>query len=146
MNRKKSIYIPIFALLLVVLGAITGCKSGPAPIDQDLSPTGFFQKAQEASDASKYALATRYYEAFLVKYPDERDRGLWARYEIAMLKHKMGDDAAALALFDELIALYAGGPEDLPQGPRILAEKLKAKIESERQAAPSQAPPVQTTP
>jgi outer membrane protein assembly factor BamD (BamD/ComL family) len=134
MNRQKSIPITIFSLILIVLGAISGCRSGPAPIDQDLSPTGFFQKAHEASDAGRYALATRYYEAFLVKYPDERDRGLWARYEIALLKHKMGDDAAALSLFDELLALYAAGPSDLPQGPKILAEKLKAKIESKRKA------------
>jgi outer membrane protein assembly factor BamD (BamD/ComL family) len=141
MNRQKSIPITIFSLILIVLGAISGCRSGPAPIDQDLSPTGFFQKAQEASEAGKYALAIRYYEAFLVKYPDERDHGLWARYEIAMQKHKMGDDTAALALFDELIALYAAGPADLPQAPRILAEKLKAKIESGRQPPPSQATP-----
>jgi outer membrane protein assembly factor BamD (BamD/ComL family) len=141
MNRHKSIPILIFALTLLILGAIVGCKSSPPPLDQDLSPTEFFQKAQEASDDGKYALATRYYEAFLVKYPDDRDRGLWARYEIALLKYKMGDDAAALSLFDELIALYAGGPADLPQGPRILAEKLKAKIESKRQATPSPATP-----
>ena len=146
MNRHKSIPILIFALTLLILGAIVGCKSSPPPLDQDLSPTEFFQKAQEASDDSKYALATRYYEAFLVKYPDDRDRGLWARYEIALLKYKMGDDAAALSLFDELIALYAGGPADLPQGPRILAEKLKAKIESKRQATPGPATPGQATP
>ena len=146
MNRHKSIPILIFALTLLILGAIVGCKSSPPPLDQDLSPTEFFQKAQEASDDGKYALATRYYEAFLVKYPDERDRGLWARYEIALLKHKMGDDAGALSLFDELIALYAGGPADLPQGPRILAEKLKAKIESKRQATPSPATPAPATP
>jgi len=141
MNRHKSIPILIFALTLLILGAIVGCKSSPPPLDQDLSPTEFFQKAQEASDDGKYALATRYYEAFLVKYPDDRDRGLWARYEIALLKYKMGDDAAALSLFEELIALYAGGPADLPQGPRILAEKLKAKIESKRQAIPAPATP-----
>jgi len=146
MNHRKSILILSLVLTLLALGALEGCKSGPPPLDQDLSPSGFFQKAQEASDASNYALATRYYEAFLVKYPDERDRGLWARYEIALLKHKMGDDAGALSLFDELIALYAGGSPDLPQGPRILAEKLKAKIESKRQATPSQATPSQATP
>jgi outer membrane protein assembly factor BamD (BamD/ComL family) len=141
MNRHKSIIILSFALTLLALGALGGCKSSPPPLDQNLSPTGFFQKAQEASDAGKYALATRYYEAFLIKYPDERDRGLWARYEIALLKHKMGDDTAALSLFDELIAMYAGGPPDLPQGPKILAEKLKAKIESERQPAKRPATP-----
>ena len=134
MNHRKGLPALLFALTLLTFGSLGGCKSTPPPLDQELSPTGFFQKAQEASDAGKYALASRYYEAFLVKYPDERDRGLWARYEIALLKHKMGDDAGALSLFDELLALYASGPSDLPQGPRILAEKLKTKIESKRKA------------
>jgi outer membrane protein assembly factor BamD (BamD/ComL family) len=124
----------LFCSLLLALGLIWGCKSTPPPIEQELSPTGFFQKAQEASDASKYGLAIKYYEAFLVKYPDERERGIWARYEIALLKHKLGDDATALRLFDELLALYAGDATDLPPGPKILAEKVKSRIESRRKA------------
>jgi outer membrane protein assembly factor BamD (BamD/ComL family) len=130
MNKNKRIPFPLFAVLLA-MGLLWGCKSTPPPIEQDLSPTGFFQKAQEASDAGKYALAIKYYEAFLSKYPDEQERILWARYEIALLHHKMGDDATALRLFDELLALYATDSANLPQGPRILAAKLKAKIQSE---------------
>jgi outer membrane protein assembly factor BamD (BamD/ComL family) len=131
MKKTKLIPLPLLALLLI-LGLLGGCKSTPPPIEQELSPTGFFQKAQEASDASKYALAIEYYEAFLSKYPDERERVIWARYEIALLHHKMGEEATALRLFDELLALYAEDSTDLPQGPKTLAEKLKAKIESER--------------
>src|SRR5512137_1829298 len=104
MNKSYSAPLPLIVMLLA-LSLIWGCKSTPPPIEQELSPTGFFQKAQEASDANKYALAIKYYEAFLSKYPDERDRGVWARYEIALLKHKMGDDATAVRLFDELLAL-----------------------------------------
>lgn len=129
MNKNSHVPLMLFSLLLA-LGLAWGCKSKPPPIEQELSPTGFFQKAQEASDANKYALAIEYYEAFLSKYPDERDRGIWARYEIAQLKHKLGDDATALRLFDELLALYAGDATDLPPAPKILAEKLKSKIES----------------
>jgi outer membrane protein assembly factor BamD (BamD/ComL family) len=131
MNKSKRIPLAPFALLLA-FGLLWGCKSTQPPIEQELSPSGFFQKAQEASDTGKYALAIKYYEAFLSKYPDERERGIWARYEIALLHHKMGDEATALRLFDELLALYAADSADLPQGPRTLAEKLKAKIESER--------------
>ncbi len=118
-------------LLLALLSALglLSCKSGPAEIPPDLTPADYFQKAQEASDAGKYALALKYYESFLQHYPDERDRGLWARYEIALLHSKMKDTATALRLFDELLALYAGeDAAQLPQAPRILAEKIKAKL------------------
>jgi outer membrane protein assembly factor BamD (BamD/ComL family) len=118
-------------LLLALLSALGsfGCKSVPTVIPPDLSPADYFQKAQEASDAGKYALALKYYESFLQHYPDERDRGLWARYEIALLHYKMKDAATALTLFDELLAMYSGeDAAQLPQGPRILAEKVKAKL------------------
>jgi len=114
---------------LVLLGS---CASAPVQIEQDLSPTQILQKAQEASDAGKYKLALRYYQLFLEKYPEERERSLWARYEIALLHHKMGDDETALNLFNELIQMYAGGGEGLPQGPWILAKKAVAKIEANK--------------
>jgi outer membrane protein assembly factor BamD (BamD/ComL family) len=133
MNKNNRAPILLFALLSALVLA-WGCKSTPPPIEQELSPTEFFQKAQEASDASRYGLAIKYYEAFLSKYPDERERGIWARYEIALLNYKMGDEVTALRLFDELLALYAGDSSELPPGPKILAEKLKTNIESQRKA------------
>ena len=118
-------------LLLPALVWLGGCRSAPTDIPPDLSPADFFQKAQEASDSGKYPLALKYYQAFQERYPDERDRGLWARYEIALLYSKMGDKDTALKLFGELLALYAvEGADALPQGPRILAEKIKAKLEA----------------
>ncbi len=132
-------------LLLALLSALglSSCKSVPSEIPPDSSPADYFQKAQEASDAGRYALALKYYESFLQKYPDERDRGLWARYEIALLHSKMMDTATALRLLDELLALYAGeDAAQLPQAPRILAEKIKAKLlASMPKAAPAPAAP-----
>jgi outer membrane protein assembly factor BamD (BamD/ComL family) len=131
---KKAL---LLLLMLAALG-LTSCKTVPAEIPPDLTPADYFQRAQEASDAGKYALSRTYYESFLERFPDERDRGLWARYEIALLYSKMKDDATAVRLFDELLALYSGeDPEELPQGPRILAEKIKAKL---LEAMPSSTP------
>ena len=131
----------LLLVLLPVLGWLGACASAPAEIPAELSPADFFQKAQEASDAGKYALALKYYQSFQERYPDERDRGLWARYEIALLHSKMGDEQAALAGFDELLALYAAADADqLPQGPRILAEKIKAKLQAAKPPAEPQAP------
>jgi tetratricopeptide (TPR) repeat protein len=136
---KKAL---LLLALLPALGLLS-CKSVPTQIPPDLSPADYFQKAQEASDAGRFALALKYYESFLQRYPEERDRGLWARYEIALLHSKMKDVDTALRLFDELLALYAGeDAAQLPQGPRILAEKIKAKLQAEKKAAaPSQTAP-----
>jgi tetratricopeptide (TPR) repeat protein len=137
---KKAL---LLLALLPILGWLGGCKSVPAEIPPDLSPADYFQKAQEASDADRFALALKYYESFLERYPEERDRGLWARYEIALLHSKMKDAPTALRLLDELLALYSGeDAAQLPQGPRILAEKIKARLEAEMPAAaPAPAPP-----
>ncbi len=122
---KKAV---LLLALLPILGFF-GCKSVPTEIPPDLSPADYFQKAQEATDAGRYAVALKYYESFLEKYPEERDRDLWARYEIALLHSKMKDTATALRLLDELLALYSGeDAAQLPQGPRILAEKVKARL------------------
>jgi tetratricopeptide (TPR) repeat protein len=138
------------ALLLLALLPILGsfsCKSVPTKIPPDLGPADYFQRAQEASDAGRYAVALKYYESFLEKYPDERDRGLWARYEIALLHSKMNDTATALRLFDELLALYTGeAAAQLPEGPRILAEKVKARLLASMPKPSPAAPAAPTAP
>lgn len=119
----------LLLMLLAVLGWLGGCQTAPSEIPTDLSEADYFQKAQEASDAGKFELALKYYESFLERYPEERDRGLWARYEVALLHSKLKDETTALRLLDELLAEYAGDEAALlPQGPRILAEKIKAKL------------------
>jgi tetratricopeptide (TPR) repeat protein len=115
----------------------SACKSTPQVIPEGLSPAEYFQRAQEASDNGKYALAMDIYRRFQSEFPEERDRQLWAKYEIALLYYKMGDRDTALKDFEALLQEYAaaatsppeGGP--LPEGPRILAEKLKTRITEE---------------
>lgn len=119
-------------LAAVILVAAWGCATVPEVIDDDLSPAEFFQRAQEASDAGRYAVAQRYYEVFLARFPEELERRLWAKYEIAFLYHKMGRSKLALEGFEALLEEYAAGEADLPQGPRILAQKVKARIEEQQ--------------
>ena len=110
-----------------------GCVSSPVPSDtSDLTPAEIFQKAQDASDRSDYSVALQYYHLFQEKFHDDAEHQAWASYEIAFIYHKMGDDTKALALFDELLARYTSG-EKLPEAPRILAEKVKARIQSDLQ-------------
>jgi outer membrane protein assembly factor BamD (BamD/ComL family) len=130
---KRAFLLTALALV-PLLGWLGACKTTSVTIPATLTPADLFQKAQEASDAGRYPLALEYYKAFQERFPDERDRNLWARYEIALLHHKMGDDATAVRMFDELLAEYSGeNAAELPQGPRILAEKVKARIEAKEE-------------
>jgi tetratricopeptide (TPR) repeat protein len=128
--------------LATVLGVV-GCASVPATIEEGLSPAEFFQRAQEASDAGRYEAAQKYYQVFLERFPEETERRLWAKYEIAFLYHKMGRDKLAIEGFDALLEEYALGPSDLPQGPKVLAEKVKARLEEKTKAetAPAETAP-----
>lgn len=128
---KKHIPV-VAALCAVALFALAGCATTPQEIQTDLSPAEFFQKAQEAADAGRYVLAMRYYETFREQYPNELERNLWARYEIAFLHHKMGDNDEAVRLFNQLLADYDREGQDWPQGPRILAQQVKKNIEEGR--------------
>ena len=119
----KLVAIAALASLLLV------CSSVPDEIEEGLTPMEYFQRAQEASDTGRYALSMAYYEKFQEQYPEERDRNVWAEYEIALLYHKMGKNHVALERFEALLERYESGETDLPEGPQILAEKVKARIE-----------------
>jgi outer membrane protein assembly factor BamD (BamD/ComL family) len=112
------------AALLAVLGCAS--SAAPAPTD-DLTAAEFFQRAQDASDKGNYTLAIQYYEQFQAKYPEDTAHQAMSAYEIAMLYHKMGNNAKAIELLDALLARYQAG-EALPDAPRILATKLRARL------------------
>ncbi len=119
----------VFAALALM--ALSSCTS-TGPIDlTGLTPAEIFQRAQDASDTGDYRRALAYYEKFLAEPGLELDREAWARYEAALLYHKLGDDDTALARFDELLALYGTNPM-LPEGPKILATSVKATILEKR--------------
>ena len=120
--------IPKLILVAVSVSALLFCSSVPEEIEEGLTPLEYFQRAQEASDSGRYQLSMAYYEKFQEQYPDEQDRNLWAEYEIALLYFKMGKNRIALGRFDALLDKYEQGDPGLPEGPRILAEKVKARI------------------
>jgi outer membrane protein assembly factor BamD (BamD/ComL family) len=119
-------------LLLVLIGAVlfvAACRSAPPVVTEGLSAAEVFQRAQDAAEKGDSLAAIRYYEAFKEKRPDDLERVAWASYEIAFLYHKMKKNDTALVLLDQLLAVYANEGDGLPPAPRILAEKLKSRIE-----------------
>ncbi len=107
-----------------------------------MTPMEFFQNAIDATDKNDYLLALRYYEAFRAKYPEDLPNNLWAAYEIAFCRYKMGQNSLAIELFQALLEQYQEleSSEDadkkaIPQGPKILAEKVLEKITPKEEQA-----------
>jgi tetratricopeptide (TPR) repeat protein len=131
MTRARTARRLVTLAVLASLAALASCAS-TGPVDlAGLTPAEVFQRAQTASDAGDFRRALAYYEGFLARPDVAAERAAWARYEAALLYHKLGDDDAALAKFDELLALYETD-KTLPEAPRILAAEVKAAILEKR--------------
>lgn len=114
----------------MMLAILAGCASEPEEIPEGLSPAEMFQRAQEAVDESKWDVALRYYEEFIVRYPDNRGAIIEAEYEIAFIAYKQERYEEAIDMFEAILADYqADNSGILPDWPEILAERLIEIIE-----------------
>ena len=118
------------------MALLISCVGSPGTLPSNLTPPEFFQRAQDAAEHGDYPLALRYYRSFADAYPDDAEHGAWASYEIAFLYHKMGDNAESLVLCEELLARYEKGGDKLPDAPRVLTLKLKARLQVKTPPAP----------
>jgi outer membrane protein assembly factor BamD (BamD/ComL family) len=142
----KLLIIPKLILVTASVSALLFCSSVPEEIEEGLTPMEYFQRAQEASDSGRYKLSMAYYDKFQEQYPYERDRNLWAEYEIALLYYKMGNNRNALDRFDALLDKYEQGEPNLPAGPKILAEKVKVRILEQLPPEEESSPPAGSSP
>lgn len=142
-QTRFPILLPLMCCGVALLAALGSCTSAPAAQDAaTLSPPKLVQAAQGAADKGNYALALEYYRALRDRFPEETERVLWASYEIAFLSHKMGDDDEAIRLMTELVQTYADRNDPtLPQGPLVLAQKVRANLVAERTAATTRKKP-----
>ena len=140
--------LPLFIVIAALLGA---CASQPEEIPEELEPIEYFQRAQKiASEDENYALAKRYYKTFIERYPDDIQRIVEAKYEIAYLSYKQGNYDLSRQQFEEMLSYYENeGSSVLPRWPQVLAEKVLDKMESDptpKQTAPTQTMPAQPQP
>jgi len=122
----------ILPLLIVIAALLGACASQPEEIPEELEPIEYFQRAQKiASEDENYALAKRYYKAFIERYPEDIQRIVEAKYEIAYLSYKQGDYELARQQFEEMLSYYEDeGSSVLPRWPQVLAEKVLDKMNS----------------
>lgn len=124
------------AFVLLILMLTFSCASQPKEIPNDLEPIEYFQKAQHfATDKNNYRMAIHYYETFIERHPDDFQRIVEAKYEIAFLHYKQGKSQLAKSEFQELLKTYEGENANvLPAWPRILAQKVLKKIEDKERS------------
>jgi len=134
--RNARPVIVLGSLCAAALLFLGSCASGPVIIPPGLSAAEVFQRAQDASDRGDYLLAIRYYDIVPSSFPDDVNHVTWASYEIAFLYHKMGKPAQSLELITQLLDKYDKQGDRLPPAPRILAVKLKARLEDALKTKP----------
>jgi outer membrane protein assembly factor BamD (BamD/ComL family) len=115
------------AATLALMGA---CATKTPVATEGLSAIELFQRGQEAADKGNYELGISYYELVGKNFPDDVNHGIWAQYEIAFLYHKLGKNDTSLSLINDLLARYDKDGDALPPAPRVLAQKLKVRLES----------------
>lgn len=119
----------IAAALAFAALALGACASGPTAIADDLSYEELVQRAQEASDAYRHAVALDYYGAALERFGADPAIKVACDYEIAFLQYKMGDYEESAAGLQALIARYeAPDAASLPPQYRVLAAKVLPQV------------------
>ncbi len=132
----RTLRVAVASAAFAGILALASCASGPEKIPSGLSAVDIFQRGQDASDRGDYLLAIRYYSLIATDHPDDINHLTWASYEIAFLYHKMGKDGEALVRINQLLDQYKTEGDRLPPAPRVLASKLKLRLEEALKSAP----------
>lgn len=130
-NMKR---ILLFMMLIVLL--LTSCHSLKKDLENpDLTPEEFFQKAQEAViDWNRYKLAIQFYEEFMRRYPEMKNKVIEAEYEIAFIKFKQRKLDEAEERFNTILDKY--NTDDAvyyPSWPALMSNKGLENIAEERE-------------
>ncbi|MDR1948742.1 MAG: hypothetical protein LBQ38_05065 [Spirochaetaceae bacterium] len=128
MRMRCVIAAVLFAALLAA------CASGPAEIPDDIGPAELIQRAQEASDRNRFALALGYYVLIPERFPSNIDMICAAEYEIAFIHYKQKKYVQAREELEALLSRYAGpDAELLPPQFKRLADIVLERITEKQQ-------------
>ena len=115
MSRRLTTILIIAAAAILLVS----CAGTRDQISSEWSEEMFFKNAQEAMDENRYKTALYYYEVFLVRYPENRQRVIAAEYERAFIHYKMGDWDTAKAGYEAILRKYDESPYAMLYHPRF---------------------------
>ena len=110
-----TVFLCAFGLLLF---GLTACISIPDSIPADWSEKNYFRKAQDALELDYYDIANYYYDAFIVRYPENLPLIVAAQYEKAFILYKRGQYKEAKAAYEAIIEFYDTEPDSPGLMPR----------------------------
>jgi outer membrane protein assembly factor BamD (BamD/ComL family) len=120
------------APVLILLTA--ACATRPELLGPEISAEELVQRAQEASDRSRYRLALQYYGEILARFPQNPEMVCTAEYEIAFVRYKQKKYSSAKAGLNGLLARYNGSDEELyPKKFKILCTIVLKRIEEKEE-------------
>ena len=119
----------IVTILCMAVLAVS-CVTKPVVIPDDLTPAELIQRAQEASDRSRYSVSLQYYETIIERFPYDIDSVCAAEYEIAFIHYKQKKYDIAKVELNELLERYNIPDEELlPPQFKILSKIVLARID-----------------
>ena len=123
---SKVLTIIVFAIAL----CFSACAYSNLIIPEELSPAELIQRAQEASDRSRYNQALQYYQALGDRNPLNIDLICEAEYNVAFILYKQKKYSLSREKFNALLERYNGeGVEYLPAHFKLLSVKVLEKLE-----------------
>ena len=125
MKFSKLCILPALAIVLLFSACATTVKIG-----DDLTPAELIQRAQEASDRSRYNTAMQFYQALHERFRHNIDLVITAEYEIAFIHYKQRNYQEARNGMNGVLSYYnTPDHELLPQHFRRLAEIVLSRID-----------------
>jgi outer membrane protein assembly factor BamD (BamD/ComL family) len=146
-TAKKTIPSLLWGAFLVF--GLSACLTDSQTIPAGMPPEELVQRAQEASDKSRYSLALRYYQVLYDENRDSSDWALAAEYEIAFIHYKQKKYPEAREELNTLLRRYDTPDEALlPQQFKYLAAIVLQSIDDKeaKQRAPRRQSPATAQP
>ncbi len=128
----KKIGTIMILLISVMFGLyINGCSSHNTDVikhnNNKLKARDVLEYARSLVTDEEYKEAIKEYKYLIAKFPEAKNDGAWAQYELSYCYYYMGDYDKALVEFKKVEKFY---PDQ--SGPVILAKKMITKIEIEQ--------------
>ncbi|MDC7221233.1 MAG: hypothetical protein PQJ59_14950 [Spirochaetales bacterium] len=131
----KKIILTVAAFMLFF-----SCATYNTHLEDDWTEEQFFKNAQQSYDDNDLDAALFFYEVYLLRFPQNYQKGIAAEYERAFIHYKMKDYELSRTYFNAILEKYNNSPYAYlyPEAYKVLTEKVL--IELDKKEAISELP------